>query len=263
MPNANSYEVWRRPAETPGAQSNLVYEATGQTNNAFDDFAVSSSPTNTYFLKAKLTVNRVVITTTGGEMNYAFQPVVYYSPPSTPVNGSVTPVPPYQQWRQSQFTLLQITNSSISGNLADPDHDGLPNIWKYAMGLNPWMAPGPGLVRADLLHTNSAVYATMTYRLAKPAPADLTLFVDCTTNLASLNWTTNGVTTLGTVDWGTTWKPWFERPGLFRSASRVSCACASISQVLSQADPAQSMCATRIQSRKTCLANLETASIIA
>ena len=203
VPNANSYEVWRRPAATPGAQSNLVYEAMGQTNNAFDDFAVSSSPTNTYFLKAKLTVNRVVIITTGGEMNYAFQPVVYDSPPSTPVNGSVTPVPPYQQWRQSQFTPLQITNSSISGDLADPDHDGLPNIWKYAMGLNPWMAPGPGLVRADLFHTNSAVYATMTYRLAKPAPADLTLFVDCTTNLASLNWTTNGVTTLGTVDWGT------------------------------------------------------------
>ena len=213
VPNANSYEVWRRPAATPGAQSNLVYEATGQTNNVFDDFGVAASPTNTYFLKAKLTVNRVVTSTAGGEVNYAFQGVVYYSLPSAPVNGSVIPGTPYQQWRQSQFTPGQITNSSISGDLAAPNHDGVPNVWKYAMGLNPWMAPGLGLVRTGRYYTNSAVYVTMTYRLANPVPADLSVFVDCTTNLASLNWTTNGVTTLGTVDLGSYWEttvrgPW-------------------------------------------------------
>lgn len=203
VPNAGSYQVWRRPAATPTVQSNLVYEAIGQTNVVYDDWAVLSGVTNSYLVTAKVTVNQVVVVTTGGTAYYAFQPMVYSSLPSGPVDGSVLPVSPYQQWRQSQFTVQQITNSSIGGDLADPDHDGMPNVWKYAMGLAPWSAPGPGCVLAGLCQTNGASYATLTYRLAKPAPTDIAVFVDCATNLPSSNWSTNGVIPLGTVDRGT------------------------------------------------------------
>ena len=213
VPNASSYEVWRRPAATPAVQSNLVYEAIGETNVVYDDWAVAFGVTNSYFVKAKLTVNQVAVVTTGGTAYYAFQPAVYYSPPSGPSNGSVLSVSPYQQWRLTQFTSLQLTNSSIGGDLADPDHDGMPNVWKYAMGLSPWTTPAAGSVSAGLYRTNGSSYATLTYRLAKPAPTDIAVFVDCATNLPALSWTTNGVTPLGTADMGTYWEntvraPW-------------------------------------------------------
>ena len=35
------------------------------------------------------------------------------------------------------FTPLQITESQISGDQQDPDHDGVPNLLEYALGLDP------------------------------------------------------------------------------------------------------------------------------
>jgi hypothetical protein len=57
------------------------------------------------------------------------------------VNGTVAPVgplPPIQRWRQQWFGT---TNNA--GNAADPfvsASDGMPNLLKYALGLNPLVA---------------------------------------------------------------------------------------------------------------------------
>ncbi|RYG69856.1 hypothetical protein EON80_09010 [bacterium] len=44
---------------------------------------------------------------------------------------------PIDNWRQSHFTESQLNDSSISGDTADPDKDGLSNLAEYALGLNP------------------------------------------------------------------------------------------------------------------------------
>jgi hypothetical protein len=44
---------------------------------------------------------------------------------------------PYQLWKEQYFTSAELTNAAISGDLADPDGDGIPNLEEYAFGLNP------------------------------------------------------------------------------------------------------------------------------
>jgi hypothetical protein len=46
-------------------------------------------------------------------------------------------LPPYQLWKQQYFTSAELTNAAISGDTADPDGDGMPNLEEYAFGLNP------------------------------------------------------------------------------------------------------------------------------
>jgi len=197
----------RQPAATPGVQPVLIYETLGQANNVYSDFEVSPGVTNTYFVQAKLTVNHVTVVNSGGTPDYAFQPVVYLSDMSPGANGSVSvaSLTPYQQWRQNQFTASELTNSSISGDLADPDNDKLPNIAEYALGLNPKAADPPGALKVAtwLDSDNGLAYATLTYRLAKPPPADLVPSVEFCTNLAASTWATNGVAVIGTSDQGT------------------------------------------------------------
>lgn len=44
---------------------------------------------------------------------------------------------PFDAWRFANFSTAELSDSSISGETADPDHDGIPNLIEYALGLNP------------------------------------------------------------------------------------------------------------------------------
>ena len=44
---------------------------------------------------------------------------------------------PFDAWRFARFSTAELSDSSISGETADPDHDGIPNLIEYALGLNP------------------------------------------------------------------------------------------------------------------------------
>ena len=41
---------------------------------------------------------------------------------------------PYDAWRHAVFTAEQLADSAVSGDAADPDADGLPNLLEYALG---------------------------------------------------------------------------------------------------------------------------------
>jgi hypothetical protein len=43
----------------------------------------------------------------------------------------------YQAWREKHFTPAELADPSISGDLADPDHDLAENLLEYACNLNP------------------------------------------------------------------------------------------------------------------------------
>ncbi len=49
---------------------------------------------------------------------------------------------PFDAWRFSIFSTTELSNASISGELADPDGDELCNLMEYAFGLNPKL-PNP------------------------------------------------------------------------------------------------------------------------
>jgi hypothetical protein len=44
---------------------------------------------------------------------------------------------PINDWLRAHFTAGQLANPAISGDTADPASDGLPNLMKYALGLDP------------------------------------------------------------------------------------------------------------------------------
>ncbi len=54
---------------------------------------------------------------------------------------SVAPPHPVDAWRASRFTSAQLADPAISGDAADPDGDGLPNLLEYALGTDP-LSPG-------------------------------------------------------------------------------------------------------------------------
>jgi subtilisin family serine protease len=89
-------------------------------------------------------------------------------------------------WRYDNFTATELSNSTVSGNAADPDNDGLNNFVEYALGGNPKthsLAPWPvATVNGSLL--------TLTYNCPS---ADVTYTVETSTTLAPGSWTTTGV----------------------------------------------------------------------
>ena len=44
---------------------------------------------------------------------------------------------PINAWLRANFTAAEQTNATVSGDAADADHDGLPNLMEYALGLSP------------------------------------------------------------------------------------------------------------------------------
>jgi hypothetical protein len=44
---------------------------------------------------------------------------------------------PIDQWRKDRFNVAELLAPEISGDLADPDADGLSNLMEYALGTNP------------------------------------------------------------------------------------------------------------------------------
>lgn len=73
-----------------------------------------------------------------------------------PVNGA-QPMPLVQPSPQNGYALWlgdhfgeTASDPAISGETADPNHDGVPNLVAYAMGIDPLAAPAPGATAAQL-----------------------------------------------------------------------------------------------------------------
>ncbi|MDQ6655415.1 MAG: PKD domain-containing protein [Verrucomicrobiota bacterium] len=49
----------------------------------------------------------------------------------------------FQEWRQIYFSAAELANPAISGDLADPDGDGIANLAEYALGTNPKQPDAP------------------------------------------------------------------------------------------------------------------------
>jgi hypothetical protein len=101
---------------------------------------------------------------------------------------------PIDAWRLTNFTTGELAVPSISGDLADPDGDGLSNLMEYALGLKPKSADVNALApRIENGHL------TLTYTRCKAA-TDVALILEQSIDLAVWNSGTNYIQPIGVAD---------------------------------------------------------------
>ncbi len=114
---------------------------------------------------------------------------------SVTLNFVATPAT-FAGWGSEYFSPSELQNPLISGQLADPDGDGISNELEYALHLNPRSADASGLPTSGTLpSTGMGPYVTLTYRRLIGA-TDLTYTVQESTTLA----TTWGSATVASED---------------------------------------------------------------
>lgn len=107
----------------------------------------------------------------------------------------------FATWQSTNFTSLELADANISGPNAVFGQDGLPNLVKYTLGLNPKVNATSGLPEVTTTATD------WVYTFTKPASVtDVTCVVKTSTNLTT--WTTSGVTLtlVSTVGGVETWQ---------------------------------------------------------
>jgi hypothetical protein len=89
---------------------------------------------------------------------------------------------PIETWLGLHFTPAEQGDAAISGNEADPDQDGVPNLTEYALGLDPKTrnAGANGLPRAEIIDG----YFTLTYTRLKAA-TDVAVEIEVSPDLTS------------------------------------------------------------------------------
>lgn len=110
----------------------------------------------------------------------------------------------FEAWRGSHFTPLELTNSSVSGDQADPDGDGLSNLLEFGFNLSPVLAGnGSGsAMSTSVQNISGSNYLAITFKRRTPA---LDLTYNAQTNPGTLNagdWLSNAVIVGTPVDHG-------------------------------------------------------------
>ncbi|MEI8340912.1 MAG: hypothetical protein WCH43_05160, partial [Verrucomicrobiota bacterium] len=77
---------------------------------------------------------------------------------------------PLDAWKAKYFTQAELLNTGTSGDLANPSGDGISNLMKYALNLNPKTNGLAGLPVGAVAATGSGNYMQLTYTRPISAP---------------------------------------------------------------------------------------------
>jgi len=102
---------------------------------------------------------------------------------------SVNEVTPFSAWQVAEFG-TNAGNPAISGDLADPDGDGIVNLLEYALNLNPNMASVTGLPTAQTDPVCGCL--TLTY-IQVISATDIVYAAEAASDPGG-PWSTNGIT---------------------------------------------------------------------
>ena len=95
---------------------------------------------------------------------------------------NVTTPTQYQSYLATYFTAEQLADPAITGDLADPDHDGIGNLLEYAFGSNPTLADTSHLPTLSV--QNGCLAISFIQRVA---PTDLTYAVEVSGDMITWN----------------------------------------------------------------------------
>ncbi len=70
----------------------------------------------------------------------------------------------YEAWRENHFTAIELSNSSLSGDTADFDGDGVVNLLEYAFGSDPKSASPAQLPSGSVVTVEGQTYFALTFR---------------------------------------------------------------------------------------------------
>ncbi|MCB1227504.1 MAG: DNRLRE domain-containing protein [Verrucomicrobiales bacterium] len=126
----------------------------------------------------------------GGDLWYDF---------ATAAPGTATP---YQLWLLAHG--LPMDASGAGSAVADPASDGLPNLIKYALGLDPAVTGHGGRLSYGTLEDAGNTYLTLTYTRPEPAPPDLSYTVEASPDLSPASWTSATVVGVSSIVNGST-----------------------------------------------------------
>jgi len=104
---------------------------------------------------------------------------------------------PFALWQRENFDSVQLGQPEVSGEIADPDQDGLRNVIEYVLGANPLLGDASGLPRVSLEND----HLKLVYRRNKNA-TDLSLSLDYSSDLRTWSPAESRVSVLSKEDQG-------------------------------------------------------------
>ena len=111
----------------------------------------------------------------------------------------VSPTPtPYSIWQAKYFSMVELGETDVSGDDADPDGDGVPNLVEYALGMLPRTASVAGLPTVGATTVGTSEYLTLTY-VQIVADTDITYVPQVSGDLATWESGANAVATVSTT----------------------------------------------------------------
>ena len=119
------------------------------------------------------------------------------------LSANGTPSTPYSTWQSAHFSTSELSTPSVSGDTADPDHDGIPNLMEYALNLDPCKACISGLPARGTINVSGSNYLKLTF-VPNPAATDITYVAQGAPNLSGSSWSTVGSYTSTSGTWVTT-----------------------------------------------------------
>jgi hypothetical protein len=183
-PHAGSFTVSRTSTNAP---LTIYFNCGGTAVNGPDYVSIVSSITLlTGVASTNITIMPSINSLPVGDKTAMFSlvPNAAYSIGNL-TNASVTIHDvPINAW-EFQYFEANVTNSAIAGDTANPAGDGIPNLMKYALGLDPTRVEKLPLTAS--IDTNN--YFAVFYTRPDPPPADILYQVDTSSNL--LSWTSN------------------------------------------------------------------------
>ncbi|MBL9113933.1 MAG: hypothetical protein JNJ83_02930 [Verrucomicrobiaceae bacterium] len=143
----------------------------GQFKYASLPTAITLAANTSYYLLSQETAS--------GDMWYDFTQAAQGSPTA------------YQEWLLANG--LPMDGSATGSATATPVSDGVPNLIKYALGLNPASSGHSGRLAHGTVTDSGQDYLTFTYTRPEPAPAGVSYTVEGCANLNPASWSSAGI----------------------------------------------------------------------
>lgn len=105
------------------------------------------------------------------------------------INATTPTLSTYTSWLSAKFSSESLNNQSIVGASADPDGDGMPNSFEYAMGFDPLTHSTSGESNALPRLSTTANDWTLYFSIPEQAGSDVAFVIESSADLGAGSWT--------------------------------------------------------------------------